>query len=731
MVVPLRTLIVANDPHTIQGALHELRCAGFSPTWDRVESAEDFLSQLTPPPDLILADYNLPHIDASHALRLLQERKLHIPFILLSDPIGDELVAAIIKQGADDFLLKGHLARLGPAVADALEQHRLRDENLRAQQQAEAALRASEARFAAAFRASPACLTITSLNDYKFRDVNDSFLKMLGYQRTEVVGRTSLDLNMFANPAERDRVLRLSRAEGGAHAYELELRTKAGESRTVLFSTAEVEFDGEPGVLAMLFDNTDRKQAEQALARERTILQASIEGMGDGLIVSDVSGKFLVFNQSAERILGVGLTDAAPDQWAQQYGIFQPNSETQFPSEELPLVRALQGETIDGMELFVRHSAAPDGLYISVNANPLRDSSGTVWGGIAVFRDITERKQAEQAVLRRNAELAALTEMGQALSRLVEPAELLQVIRKVVGQVFGSKDLAIILYDAPSQTLSFELFTVAGRHTPPPSRRIANGLADYVIHRRQPLYLPRDVKQSAAAMGIEHLGQDVASILAVPLLAGDHVLGAIALHDFEHENIYDTGHVEVLTTIAAQAAIALENARLFAETEQLARTDALTGVANRRVLFEAGERELSRARRFSHPLSAVMLDIDYFKQVNDTRGHAVGDQVLRLVARCCLEQVRDSDVVARYGGEEFAILCLETDLAGARISAERLRAHVARLVCVSDQGPFNVTISLGVAHAQAESGGFSVLLEHADRALYAAKQAGRNRVEAA
>jgi diguanylate cyclase (GGDEF)-like protein len=207
------------------------------------------------------------------------------------------------------------------------------------------------------------------------------------------------------------------------------------------------------------------------------------------------------------------------------------------------------------------------------------------------------------------------------------------------------------------------------------------------------------------------------------------VLGVIAIQDYEREAVYDRGHLEVLSTIAAQASIALENAQLFAETEQLARTDALTGIANRRYLFEVGARELSRARRFSHPLSALVLDIDHFKQINDTHGHATGDQVLQALARVCQKHVRDIDIVGRYGGEEFVILLVETDLSGAHRSAERLRAQIAETRIETDQGQVQVTVSVGVAGAYIQSDGFATLVVRADGALYAAKKAGRNRVE--
>jgi diguanylate cyclase (GGDEF)-like protein len=124
-----------------------------------------------------------------------------------------------------------------------------------------------------------------------------------------------------------------------------------------------------------------------------------------------------------------------------------------------------------------------------------------------------------------------------------------------------------------------------------------------------------------------------------------------------------------------------------------------------------------------------MLDIDHFKQVNDTYGHAVGDQVLRAVARRCRESLRGIDLLGRYGGEEFAALLPEDELAGARRAAERLRQHIANAPVDTERGLLNITISLGAAAVSEGCPDLTALLDRADAAMYAAKKAGRNRVE--
>jgi diguanylate cyclase (GGDEF)-like protein len=164
------------------------------------------------------------------------------------------------------------------------------------------------------------------------------------------------------------------------------------------------------------------------------------------------------------------------------------------------------------------------------------------------------------------------------------------------------------------------------------------------------------------------------------------------------------------------------------EREQsLARTDELTGLANRRAFYEAGERALEWARRYDHPLSLVMLDIDHFKRINDMRGHAAGDAALRGLAETLRSGVRAADVVGRLGGEEFALLLPQTPLGDAAAHAERLRAAIGQTIVVHQREEVRFTCSFGVAQMQG-SDDLDALIARADAALYRAKEEGRDRV---
>lgn len=168
-----------------------------------------------------------------------------------------------------------------------------------------------------------------------------------------------------------------------------------------------------------------------------------------------------------------------------------------------------------------------------------------------------------------------------------------------------------------------------------------------------------------------------------------------------------------------------------AELTRLATTDSLTGIANRRHFIERGNQELERATRYKLPMALLLLDIDHFKQVNDSFGHPAGDKLLQVVAQACQSSARHVDLAGRLGGEEFALLMPETGAIAAHLAAERLRRAIANIVPAQSGVLLPVTASFGVATLNPRDTSLDTLLARADAALYRAKHGGRNRVEAA
>lgn len=218
-------------------------------------------------------------------------------------------------------------------------------------------------------------------------------------------------------------------------------------------------------------------------------------------------------------------------------------------------------------------------------------------------------------------------------------------------------------------------------------------------------------------------------LIYLPIRAKGNVLGILLVEQPPPGRPLDHDDLNTMNSLATQAGVAVENARLYEAKEQLSRTDGLTQLYNHHFFQERVQEEIKRADRFRQRLSLVMLDVDDFKRINDTYGHQTGDQVLRRVARIVRDCLREIDVPARYGGDEFAIILPDTDLRDGIEAAERLRRTVAKHPILAGGTTMTLTISLGVATRPPQSPLSSEeLIKMADQALLDAKRRGRNAV---
>jgi len=217
------------------------------------------------------------------------------------------------------------------------------------------------------------------------------------------------------------------------------------------------------------------------------------------------------------------------------------------------------------------------------------------------------------------------------------------------------------------------------------------------------------------------------SILYIPLRIKEQLIGIVELWESRHKREFSAHEINICKLLAQQTAVAIANARLYEEVQNLALTDPLTGLYNRRGLFEIGHIEFTRTHHLERPFSMIMIDIDHFKRVNDKYGHPVGDQVLQFMASELQSMVRGSDIVGRYGGEEFAIFLSGSDGHAAIELAERLRAVIEKRPFHVGETKIKITISLGVAEYNENSPDLETLVARADQALYVAKHKGRNR----
>ena len=219
------------------------------------------------------------------------------------------------------------------------------------------------------------------------------------------------------------------------------------------------------------------------------------------------------------------------------------------------------------------------------------------------------------------------------------------------------------------------------------------------------------------------------SALAAPLVLADRLLGVLALASNRSETFFVEADLQVAGLFARLAVLAIQAEHSVATIKRLTNTDQLTGVWTRSQFFEVADLAYRQAVRYQRPLSAIMIDIDRFKMLNEMHGYVVGDLVLGTVARNLVSRLRDSDLLCRYGGEEFVLLLPETDLEHACMAAERMRSQIAAAPTETQKGTFFVTISAGVASLESSPiDQLDRLLNLAEQATRAAKLAGRNRV---
>jgi diguanylate cyclase (GGDEF)-like protein/PAS domain S-box-containing protein len=339
-----------------------------------------------------------------------------------------------------------------------------------------------------------------------------------------------------------------------------------------------------------------------------------------------------------------------------------------------------------------------------------------------------QRRATEADTLRQaGAAIATTLNQEEAINRILEELNRVVPYDSASVQLMDGDELEIVGqrgFIEPSKVLGMRF---------PATEETPNA---HVYHNRETLILEDAPATFAAFREPPH--DHIHGWMGVPLIVHDKVIGMIAL-DSTQPGRFAPQHARLAKAFADQVAIALENARLFEETQRLARIDPLTGLYNRRHFMELAIKEFKRSLRYMSPLSIIMLDIDNFKKVNDSLGHMAGDQVLQTIANLCLNNLRDVDIIGRYGGEEFVILLPQTPAqhivptslsthTPAETVADRLRKTIEETSIETEWGTASVTISLGVAECTSECKTIDNLINHADQALLLAKHGGKNQV---
>ncbi len=342
-------------------------------------------------------------------------------------------------------------------------------------------------------------------------------------------------------------------------------------------------------------------------------------------------------------------------------------------------------------------------------------------------------EDARKELDRRIFELFTLYNISKVLSTTFETEELLKEIVKKISSNLGIEDVVVMLLDDKTQ----ELYTASGagclsdetcKYAAATRYKVGAGIYGWAAMSGD-ARLIKNINEEKDVLPEEIFTPDIQSIIIIPFRARGKVLGLLCAYK-NRPYIFGREDLELLKAVSEHVAIALENARLYMETKMMAITDGLTGLYNHQYFIGRFKEEVKRAERYDRPLSVIIMDIDYFKQYNDTHGHQAGDEILRQFAELMTKTLRNSDIAARYGGEEFVIISSETSKEQAMQLAERMRKIIEDYPFPKEetQPNGNLTVSIGVATFKVDADNADELVKKADSALYRAKESGRNRV---
>ena len=436
-----------------------------------------------------------------------------------------------------------------------------------------------------------------------------------------------------------------------------------------------------------------------------------IENINDGILVLDGNHRILDINPAAETMLGMKHDTA----------VGRSVDMTQPPWERL--LKPNPGNKSSHYE--VETGFGKSRQYLDVSISPILDHNKKNAGMLAVLRDNTSHRLTEDALANRNEELKIVNQISLTITSGLEMEQVIKTLHEQCSQVAPCDIFYVAIYNESTSIAHIPIYYERGRYQSGPSRDLRDrpGILGTVISERRTIYLKDNLKpETRPLQPLNTLRERQArSYLGIPLLLRDRVIGVLSIQSY-HADAYSPDTIRILERIAVQAAIAIENARLYAEVQRMAIIDELTGIYNYRGLVELGARELERSRRFNRPLSVLFFDVDDFRDFNNRYSHAIGNLILKNAVTCCRSVLRSVDVLTRFGGDEFVALLPETSLENAAAVAQRLVDVFADSRVDTSHGPLKATISVGVAELTDATPDLFSLIDNANRAEHEAKK---------
>jgi diguanylate cyclase (GGDEF)-like protein/PAS domain S-box-containing protein len=546
--------------------------------------------------------------------------------------------------------------------------------------------------------------------------VNSAMLSMLGYSADQITGRSLMEL-----VAPEDVTFLASsfrRIFSGEEIDRLQFEVLTRDNIRVMLETRGGSIPAPIRAAEGLFiarDLTERVEIEGRLREINQTFQSLVKGSPLPICILDTQGVVHMWNPAAELAFG----------WSNEeiIGELLPNIPPAETEEFSNLFNKMkEGVSFYGLDaqLLKRDGTIID---VSLSSAPIRDGEGNIQSIMVMVADITQRKKMEQAEREQRLMAEALRDTAVALNSTLEFSELLDRILHNISNVVPHDSANIMLVE---EGIAYTARTrrFGDRQTDQPEEPLRLLIGDtpnlyQMAVSGQPLVIS-DVKMYSWWQQSNNEGNS-RSYVGAPIRVKGKTVGFLNLES-NKPAFFTNLHAERLQTFAEQAAVAIENTRLYEEVQKLAITDHVTEVLNRRGVIEFGEVEVERARRYHHSLSAIMLDLDNFKLVNDAHGHLTGDLVLKGIADRLYREVRKIDIFGRFGGDEFIILLPEIPLREAKKAARRLQKRLSEKPIKTEHGVFSISATAGVAQMTKTTKDVKDLIDKADKNMYKAKK---------
>ncbi|MEW6492886.1 MAG: diguanylate cyclase [Cyanobacteriota bacterium] len=621
--------------------------------------------------------------------------------------------------------------RVEERTAQLSQSNALLREELIERKRAETALRQSEARNHALLNAIPD-LMFCLKNDGTFVDCKAAKDWPLLVPLGELIG--SKVQNVMPVPIAQPMMRAIANAFLTRETQIFEYQLTCDDSMRDY--EARIVVGGSDEVLAIVRDITERKMAEAALRESENYFRQIANTAPVLLWISDTEGLCTFFNKPWLEFTGQTLEQAVGKGWIEC--IHESDRERRLKVYQA----AFEAHQSFFLEYRLRNA---DGKYrwILDRGVPRFTPSGQFVGYIGSCTDITTHKQAEEALRlskaelqqaneklvcwvdeleQRSQEMTLLGKLSGFLQTCLTVEEAYSALATLIQPMFLGSSGGVFLLDATQNQLE----AVATWGTSFSSKSTFSLIECWALRRRR----SRFMQQTRSHLRCRHIHADLppAQSLCIPMMAEGKVLGLLYLSSPEPGCLTEAKQ-RLAMTVAEHLAVAITNLKLRETLKHESIHDALTGLFNRRYMEESFKREIHRAHRQEQSLGVIVIDIDHFKQFNDTFGHEAGDAVLREVGHFLRTNIRSSDIACRYGGEEFLLILPEASLEATRQRAEQLREGVKKLmVQYRHQTLGAIAISVGVACFPEQGLTGEAVILAADMALYQAKGTGRDRV---